>query len=198
VDPSTDLVVDTIQTAGVVGVGLAPNPNWGIVVSADTGLTGSAYFGDAVHGATTIRAIEGYLEGGRSVPMGYWQNEPFNAANFTSSHGTWVLTAPDQVILRYTLIGKTMMVAFSIDNSTVVGVTTYLRIKVPGGYTASSLSTGRGATDYVDNGAPISVTGFAVVIPSSTQIQLYKDEFVNWQTSLNNTDVRGSIAFEIA
>lgn len=187
-DPTTDLTVNSliVTTDASIGDDLTVT---GDILS--TGVSISAPVGEMYAGAW-------FREAGRTVPVGHWANEPFNAANFSGSHTTWTLTAPDQVSLRYTLIGKTMMVAWNIQASSVGGPTTYLKIKIPGGFMQSTFASGRGVADYVNAGAPIEATGFAVVVGTTNFIQIYRDSFVNWTAATNNTSVRGNITFEIA
>ena len=76
-------------------------------------------------------------ERGRTVPMGEWVAVPYAAGDFTSDGAAWTVEAADVTALRYTLIGKTMFLAFNLYATSLgAGTTTELRIKIPGGFLA--------------------------------------------------------------
>lgn len=93
-------------------------------------------------------AISGYYERNRPAPMGEWQNQPFNAADYAASAGggTWTVTAAALVQSRYMLIGKTLFWAFyyswwNAGANVITGNVTAITIKVPGGYSCPSTHT---------------------------------------------------------
>lgn len=190
VDPSTILVVQEVNTTG------------GLTVGESLDVVGDITLGGNLVAGQNVRANVAFYEYGRTVAMGYWQNEPFNALNYTATNnlqqpvGLWTLTAPDQLVLRWTIIGKTMLVAWNLTATSVTSTPNLLRIKIPGGHTAHGLATGTGSNQYNQNGVPD--TGVAIVIPSSGYILLQQfPEDSTWSVSTNATTSRGSIAFEV-
>jgi hypothetical protein len=69
--------------------------------------------------------------------LGAWTAIPFNAANFTSDSGTWVVAAGNQTMLAYMVVGKLLLLSFALTGTTVTGAPVFLRIKLPTGFTAS-------------------------------------------------------------
>jgi hypothetical protein len=69
---------------------------------------------------------------------GAWVPIPFNAANFTSDSGTWTVAAGNVSNLGYLVIGKLMLLGFSISGTTVAGAPVFLRIKLPTGFSGSA------------------------------------------------------------
>lgn len=79
-------------------------------------------------------------EKGRLTPLGHWTAIPYSGANFTPyPAGTWTVDSGDVGYLAYTVIGKTMTVAFTLYTTTVAGSPTELRIALP--YTTAGGST---------------------------------------------------------
>jgi hypothetical protein len=143
----------------------------------------------------------GYLgikERDRSVAMGEWTTPAFDAGDFTSDSGTWVVASGDVTTYEYTLIGKTMIVNFSIATSTTTGTPNNLRIKIPGGFTSNK----QVVVPYLrNNNGGAYGTGACFVNPGGgTNIFLYFDYIggSNWAAGTDNTNVQGSITFEVA
>lgn len=78
-----------------------------------------------------------YYESPRTVPLGYWIDVPFSAANFTASGGAaWTVAAGNVAVDRYTLIGKTLLWTVYLTGGSISGATpAELYIKIPGGFT---------------------------------------------------------------
>ena len=77
----------------------------------------------------------GLKERGRTAKMGEWISVAYNAANFTSSSGTWTVAEADQATYAYMLIGSTMFLDCYINATDVATTPTALKIAVPGGFT---------------------------------------------------------------
>jgi len=78
----------------------------------------------------------GIYEASRSAAMGYFQDIPFNAANFSAvGGGTWTVDAAAVAANRYALVGKLMFwkiyVAWFQGTSAVAGTVTRLRLTAP-------------------------------------------------------------------
>jgi hypothetical protein len=78
----------------------------------------------------------GFMELGRGTPIGYWQDVPFNAANFTAEGGgTWTVDATAVMVNRYTLSGRTMIwrmyVSWFQGTSVIAGNVTRLHLATP-------------------------------------------------------------------
>ena len=135
-----------------------------------------------------------YFERGRTVAVGEWTAVPYNAGNFTASAGTWTVDSGDQLAYAYTLVGKTMTLAFDIVG-TDVSAGAILRIAIPGGYTAARRT--RTPISVRDNGT--YGTGFAIVKPSQAYVECVASQAAaNFAiTAGDNTDVNGEITFEV-
>jgi hypothetical protein len=92
-------------------------------------------FGDTPLDASQL--LSGTVPVARLPPTGLWTDIAFNAANYTSDTGTFVVTT--QYALHYTLTGKTLVYAFYL-NATVTGTPLVLSIKLPAGVTAKTYS----------------------------------------------------------
>jgi hypothetical protein len=155
----------------------------------------SLFLGTAARRCREVHLRGGVFERDRSVAMGEWTAVAFNAGNFTGNGTiTWTVAASDVTTFAYTLIGKTMIVLFSIQTSTVAGAGTRLQILIPNSMTAAKASTIVLLTN--DNGT--LAIGFASVSAGGTQISIAPNlTGANWTASVDNTGVFGQIAFEV-
>jgi hypothetical protein len=143
-----------------------------------------------------VRAFR-HFEGAGSVAMGEWNAVAFNAANFTASAGTWTVASGDQIVFKYTLLGKTMTVNFRIDTSSVSATPAQLRIAIPGGFTAAS-DAYNGGLIYQDAGGGFFGGGSIFVVSGGTTIGL-QEVFgtSSWAVATDTTYVAGQITFEV-
>lgn len=133
-----------------------------------------------------------FFESSRSQPLGYWQDIPFNAANFVAQAPmAWNVGAGAVVRNRYTLIGKTVIWSlyiswFSGSNSLSGSPTPYIGIN---GLPLNPLGAQLKAIDFIGGiaGAP-SVNGL-IAEATSGGIQIRKDPGTNFAL----TDVPGFI-----
>ena len=139
----------------------------------------------------------GYLERSRSTALGDWDDVTYAAGNFTASSGSWTVDSGDQSLYHYTLVGTTMILAWSIAN-TDVSAGSVLRLAIPGGFTAAATMRGlHHATDA--GGAEVVATCRAV--SGQAYIELYPTIGTGgtWTiTAGDNTTTVGSITFEVA
>lgn len=144
----------------------------------------------------TITATGSISERNRGVAMGAWTAIPFAATIYTATGTTWTVTNAQQVTLKYTLIGTTLLVAFYISVSTVGGATANLFITLP--LNATSTVSSYGTCTYNDNGTYGTGTILAVTGQAFPQLKLMKNigGSVNWSNSAALT-VAGQIAFEV-
>lgn len=142
-----------------------------------------------------IYARTAIYERTRTTPAGEWIDVAFNAADYTGS-GTlvWTVQSGDITALAYTLVGKTMTVAFSIDTSSVIGTGMTLIIPIPGGFT--SARTVEVAIHILDN--LVRTTGYAFVSAGTTTISFRRTNEANFAASADGTYIRGEIAFPIS
>jgi len=144
-------------------------------------------------------AAGGIKERNRSFQMGEWQAPAFNAADFTASAGNWTVAAGDVLYLKYTLIGKTMMVAFDIQTTTLSGTPTNLRIAIPGGFSVAAGVDVRMPGQAIDNGGAAAIAMIRVVAGTS-YISIFKDYAATgtFAVATDNTGVRGVVMFEVS
>jgi hypothetical protein len=147
--------------------------------------------------ATAPAAAAGYKERSRSDALGEWISAYTADGNFTSDVGSWTVAAAggDVTTYVYTLIGKTMILAFWIQTSTVAGTPAQLRIAVPGGHTIfrnwTAVAWGQdGATEMVVQVNAEHGLTYLKLFPTPGQ--------ATWSNATNTTAVQGQIAFEIA
>lgn len=146
--------------------------------------------------AGTISASGAVYERGRSTAMGEWTDVAYDAGNFTAKGSmTWTAENADQVSYKWTLLGKTMIVSFTLNSTSVGGTASdELRIAIPGGYLARNSDT-LGAIRAYDNGT--DTVGFCGVVAGAGYIRCWRGGFSNWALSTNNTSVQGQAVFEI-
>jgi hypothetical protein len=130
--------------------------------------------------------------------QGAWITSTFAAGNYTASSGNWTLASGDVQTQRYWLRGRTLMVAFSLINTTVSATPANLFINngAYGGFTASANTAVVYAyLLYNDNGAGNAV-GYQAVSASDTRLTLAKSSGT-WSAATDTTYAFGTIAFEV-
>ena len=149
---------------------------------------------DTSHNTTLAGTL---TERNRSTPMGEWVSPAYNSSNFTATGlMTWTVDSGDISTYAYTLVGKTLTVAFVIDSSSVGGtLSTTLNVKIPGGYTSAKYVYAIGRAS--DNGT--AAASLCRTVPASSYIDFFKDTAgaANWSASTNNTSAACLITFEI-
>lgn len=140
-----------------------------------------------------VRPYLGVIEGTRTVPLGQWADVTFAAGNFTSSSGTWTVEVAEQITFAYTLIGTTMIVSVWIQNTDVSGGQSDLYITIPEGLSAANYNL---ATCQVRDNAAVTL-GQMWTAAGQTQIRFRRYDNVNWAASAAQTDVKGTLAFEV-
>ncbi len=135
---------------------------------------------DGTHKAATIT----------SLGLGTWTTPAFNAGNFTANGSmTWTVESADVVTYEYMIIGKTMFLNFSIQNTVVGGdLNTLLWIKIPAGKTAPK------RVDFPIRAS--GVVGNAFIAIGEINISL-QHTFSGGNWTAGDTLVNGNIAFEI-
>lgn len=125
-----------------------------------------------------------------------WITPAFDAGNFTGAGSmTWTVAEGDVATLAYTIIGKTMTVSFSLNETTVGGTPAeILTIVIPAGKTATKIM--HNALAYaVDNSTIVQAVAF--VSAGGGTINLIKPAYTAWSASTNATTISGQITFEI-
>ena len=124
---------------------------------------------------------------------GAWTTPTFAAGDFTAIGAmTWTVEAGDVVTYAYTISGKVMTVAFELITTAIGGTPSYeLRIKIPGGKTATKNMSG-----YLrSNNNETYAIGMSAVGAGGTNILCYATAaFGNWA---NPAALYGQITFEI-
>ena len=140
----------------------------------------------------------GIKERDRTVPIGEWTTPTFAAGDFTSDSGTWDVGSGDVTTYEYTIIGKMMTVNFVLGSTTTTGTPNNLRIKIPGGFTSAKAAQALWIGN--NNGGAYANTHLAFVnAAGGTNIFLFVDltGASNFAAGANNTNVSGSITFEV-
>lgn len=137
----------------------------------------------------------GITERGYTAAMGEWTTPTFAAGDYTSDSGSWTVAAGDRTTGAYALVGKTLTLAFTVVTSDVGSTPGYLKLTIPGGYTASKTM---GFPIRVQDNSATYTAGFARVTAGETFVRFYTS--VNnggWATSAASSGVEGVITFEI-
>ncbi|HUS88635.1 MAG TPA: hypothetical protein VMW91_04555, partial [Desulfosporosinus sp.] len=157
-------------------------------------LTGSyADAAEIIAGTEAAKAIAPDQLKAAGLDLGAWTTPAYSAGDYTAGGSmTWTVEAGDANVFKYTIIGKIMIVTFSIITTTVGGTPDQnLNIKIPASKTATNY------TWYfcfgVDNNARTEIR-FRV---NGTNIEIYRNDGSNWAASTNLTSVYGTIIFEI-
>ncbi len=143
-----------------------------------------------------------YRERGRSVAMGEWVDQAFNAANYTTSGGggvTWGVDAGDVALNRYTLVGKTVTWQINIDSTDIAGGTpTHLRVAVPSGLTEVAVLARGGSCGRTRDAGGVVIPGHWLM-DASGYVKLFLFNEGPWSaTSADDTGATCTIVFEIA
>jgi hypothetical protein len=163
-----------------------------LILAGISGTWGVDHLDNGRHG--NVRA-DSYRERGRSIAVGEWETVPFAASRFTTNATAWTVVAGTQDVYKVMLIGMTMFVAFSIENTNVTGAGNELRIALPSGYISARRA--QGSLAYSDAGSA-QTAGVCDVTSDATYIRLFRSPSANWTaTAANDTTVRGFIAIEV-
>jgi hypothetical protein len=142
-------------------------------------------------------SFNGYIERGRTAPMGEWTSPAYADSNFKGdgTDANWVVDSGDVLAYKYRIIGKSMLVAFSIATTDVANTPTSLEIVIPGSFTAS------GRADSVGTGVNAGATPEPVnivVLNGASVISISRFSGTWSTTTGDNTNVTGQIEFEVA
>jgi hypothetical protein len=151
---------------------------------------GSNTVGTVLNNTNVWTPIQSYIGGA-------WTNVTFSAGDFAGGpSGTWTVGSGDVTVFKYVEIGKTMLVSFVILTSTVASGPTRLRFAIPNGRTCVGIHYS--TIVYSDNGT----VGYGYAVADAN---IHTDNFFcqkvdasAWAASTNNTNVIGSLSFEIA
>jgi hypothetical protein len=133
--------------------------------------------------------------------QGGWITAPFSAANFTGGSGmTWTVQSGDRRDSRYRLSGRTLIYAVDLIFTSVGGTLgSELRIGNGefGGYTPGGTMTlgpiyptesGTYGHGYMRGGS----------INGGTYLSCIKHPYTNWSATTENTNIAGTITFEVS
>ncbi len=104
------------------------------------------------------------------APGGLWTDIAFSAANFVGTGGlTWTVAAGNVTTLAYSLVNKTMTIAWVIANTTLTGTpSNAINIVLPGVVTARTLLS---AALVVKNAGAFA-NGYVVCVAGQNYLQL--------------------------
>lgn len=93
--------------------------------------TGSA----AVSFTAALSSTSTIAERSRTYAMGAVQTRAFNAANYTSDSGTWVVGAGDVLTEMWSVVGDTIWFSLSVATTTITATPAQLQVQRPTGFT---------------------------------------------------------------
>lgn len=140
--------------------------------------------------------VSGTLTLGTDV-VGTWTTPTFDAGDFTASgSGTWTVASGDVTTYAYTIIGKMMVVMWSLDTTTVGGTPGYyLYLKIPAGKVATKACAA--VHGYSQAGTPGFGSAYVNNALFGANIALGIVAGGAWSTGTNNAVTVGQIVFEI-
>jgi hypothetical protein len=129
---------------------------------------------------------------------GAWTTPAFDAANFTGAGSlTWTVGAGDVAVYAYTIVGKTMTVAWALNNTTIGGTpgSSQIQIKIPASKVATKAMFCVAGVLSVTAWAPV----FADVAAGGSTINIAPDLSMggSFNAGSDNTSTRGNFTFEI-
>jgi hypothetical protein len=130
-------------------------------------------------------------EKGRATPLGHWIDVPYNAGNFSAWAGSWTVSSGSVITHHYTLIGKTLVVNFDLQGTSVDVATTALQLALPAGTTAAKRAEG---FLWYQAGA-VSALGYLFVEAGTAIFSLLRTD--NSAFPAGSATVRGSITCAI-
>src|SRR5262245_723299 len=141
--------------------------------------------------SANLKVAGSISEYSRAAALGHWTAIGYNAGNFTANAGTWTVEAGDYVLGQYTLIGKTLAIAFQVDTTSVSGAPTALRMALPLGLTAAFSATS--FILYFDG----SGWATALATGSGSVVQFTKPGGVAWANTTNGTYLIGTVTIPL-
>jgi hypothetical protein len=132
-----------------------------------------------------------FYEKGRTAALGTWIDVPYNAGNFSAWAGSWTVSSGSVITYHYTLIGKTLIVNFDLQNTSVDVATTALQLALPAGTTAAKRAEG---FLWYQAGA-VSALGYLFVEAGTAIFSLLRTD--NAAFPAGSATVRGSITCAI-
>lgn len=146
----------------------------------------------------TIGGAGQMLRSSGSVPFwhdGGWNDITFNAGNFNSDVGTWVVGSSDQVTYAYARdFNREIKLMFTIGQSTITGTPNYLAIAMPLGLVITK------TLSYVIRtyNSGIWNTGIAVPVAGESRVRLYRTvSGLGWANETDLAEVHGVITVPV-
>lgn len=125
--------------------------------------------------------------------MGQWYAVSYDAANFSSLGGTWNVPQSGVQTYKYSIAGKTMIVAFYLTGTTIgSGTREDLFLKIPDGKIATQVMVN---AISINNGGA-KMPGFSYTVGGSDKITITRIDEANYDQS-GYTFIYGQITFEI-
>jgi hypothetical protein len=122
---------------------------------------------------------------------GDWKAVPYRSDRFMATGGSWAVAA-NQVTLRMMRIGPSLWLDFSIELTSVTGISE-LRMALPDGLT--SIAKKSALVFGMDNG--VAVLGIARVNPNETIIRFYSAGGALWAVAAGTTSLYGQLVVEV-
>jgi len=126
-----------------------------------------------------------------------WTTVSFDSTHFSATAGTWSVDAGDVLAVRYKFLDGLLAFQFNLGpTSTSVGMSNELRIKLPGGFSASDgeatghLRASSTAASLIESGTIVSRG------TPADEVALFRAADTTWPDSLTDLFVRGTILLE--
>lgn len=151
--------------------------------------------------ATSVASTTGYTEHGRSVPLGEWQTLDLTTDDLSSESGSFSFTLTN-CVMRYTKIGRTVFLNYTIfNNGVITGTPEFLRIRMPADLRMIRLNDSYDREDRVFSSAASSSQGAAWAYVSihvaDTYLNFERTPTGLWAAAAD-FEISGQLAWELA
>ena len=200
-------VADAAELATLMGTYLDPlGPKRGdIIVQLDDGIYYQVVTANVVKPVNLLEIDNTWLgdnafdngisEYSRTVNQGVWQDEPYDAANYSGLSGmTWSVSAGQAAVNRYATVGNILFWNFSVVAGVVGGTPSQVLVAtLPGGFSTVIYQDFTAA--YIED-AGVAAAGFSFSPGAGTEIYIVKFAATNY--TAGNVSVDFNIQVEIA
>lgn len=126
--------------------------------------------------------------------IGVWTTIPYNAADYTASGGAWTVEAADLTVFRYCLIGKTAIVNFAVQATSLAVAGPDLLVRLPAALTAAADTT---TVVRVFNSGGLGETGIAFVQNGQARFIVERVPYSNWSVQTNALRLDVVLVFQV-
>ena len=136
---------------------------------------------ELIYDDTTDRWQEALIDPGAPIAV------TFNAGDFISNVGTWVVASGDVTVFKYVQRGKLLSIFLTVNTSTVTGGPNALMVAIPGGFTPETGQQYGSLAPGYDNNVFTPVVPNTATSASTTHLRFNRSDFGAWAASTDLT-----------